>query len=311
VLLLLPCGVMAFARLRVAAQAKPRKAKGAPPAGTKPKKAGGFGARKEKAAATPKEALAAAERSWDKMAKAGTPSQLFVVSARSSAPSAPPALSDWLPVAELAVADEVVGEVGGLQAALAALAGPLAPAAPECVSRALRGTPGGAGAGDAAELAVETWDSYQAAMSAARAAEEASDRRRALAVLGLPPDEEPERAAIKSAYRKEMAKSHPDRNPGDEAAAARYAAVLAAYETLAGEVLDVGGSGYEALAVGGGMRDHSKLAEHAAKGGSKEADVPAGMCGIRALVNEEVLIFRSRNATAGAGAAEPAAAGVP
>lgn len=37
---------------------------------------------------------------------------------------------------------------------------------------------------------------------------------------------------MKSAYRKQVLKHHPDRNPGDETAASRFKKVQAAYEVL-------------------------------------------------------------------------------
>lgn len=55
-------------------------------------------------------------------------------------------------------------------------------------------------------------------------------QRDALKVLELEPDAD--EAAIKAAYRRLAKANHPDLNPGDAAAAARFQAVQAAYETL-------------------------------------------------------------------------------
>jgi hypothetical protein len=56
------------------------------------------------------------------------------------------------------------------------------------------------------------------------------DEMRALDVLGLEPDVEFE--AIRTAHRRLVKESHPDTNPGDEAAAKRFHAVQTAYEVL-------------------------------------------------------------------------------
>ena len=50
------------------------------------------------------------------------------------------------------------------------------------------------------------------------------------AVLGVPADATA--ADIKKAYRKQALLSHPDKNPGDAAAAERFQAVHSAYEVL-------------------------------------------------------------------------------
>src|SRR3569832_2477659 len=49
-------------------------------------------------------------------------------------------------------------------------------------------------------------------------------------VLGLPPGAS--ESDIKRAYRRLARRYHPDINPGDRAAAARFQQILAAYETL-------------------------------------------------------------------------------
>ncbi|MCL4465003.1 MAG: J domain-containing protein [Chloroflexi bacterium] len=57
-----------------------------------------------------------------------------------------------------------------------------------------------------------------------------SKRRRALAALGLGRDATP--AQIRASYRKLALAGHPDRHPGDEAKAARFREVAAAYAFL-------------------------------------------------------------------------------
>src|ERR1700693_1380175 len=53
--------------------------------------------------------------------------------------------------------------------------------------------------------------------------------------LGVPPDADLE--TIKAAYRKLAMQFHPDRNPGDAAAAARMKDINLAYEEIKGGVL--------------------------------------------------------------------------
>lgn len=266
------------------------------------KRAGGFGGGGGARGSTKKgakkadggAALAAAEKAYS---KGRDDAVVYVASARgveTDAGAPPRALSDYLPVAEVSVPSGALTDAlnSGLHAAASALDGPLSSAANECVARLLKGT---SGVGSASlEWAVESIDSYEAAYSAATEAGGADARNKALATLGLDASDEPDRAAIRRAFRKQMAASHPDQNPGDEAAAERYTAVQAAFEVLSGDsvAMSDGGSGYATLAAGSGKRDLTPVKKAAPKAASG-ADIT---CGLRLFPAQEVLVFRERNA---------------
>ena len=81
------------------------------------------------------------------------------------------------------------------------------------------------------DWAYETLPSADAAYITARkaGATAVDDVTNAVRVLGIPPGDATNRAAVRSAYRKAAAQSHPDQSTGD---AERFSAVQAAYELL-------------------------------------------------------------------------------
>ena len=81
----------------------------------------------------------------------------------------------------------------------------------------------------------------------------------ALEVLGLSADQASSRALLRKSYRAAVLKHHPDKNPGDPDAAARFRAACAAYSVL------------EKRATGGGSAD-VELSEAARRGADSALD---------------------------------------
>ena len=83
----------------------------------------------------------------------------------------------------------------------------------------------------------------------------------ALEVLGLSADQASSRALLRKSYRAAVLKHHPDKNPGDPDAAARFRAACAAYSVL------------EKRATGGGSAD-VELSEAARRGADSAEAAP-------------------------------------
>ena len=168
---------------------------------------------------------------------------LAVVSARCK-PPAPgaacpePALCDWLPLCTAMFVDGAVLKGGDMEVSLvdgipALLVGStqLRSVAMAALRFAVPTTAVKKLTWSDLDWAYESLPSADAAYITARkaGATAVDDVTNAVRVLGIPPSDAGNRAAVRSAYRRAAAQSHPDQSTGD---AERFGAVQAAYELL-------------------------------------------------------------------------------
>lgn len=258
---------------------------------------------------------------WERVGRVARRS--FVLSARWAGPAqdAPSSLSDWLPIAELLLVDGA--QLSGAETYSISAAPALAAALPSSqlaplLLAALRRAAGGASKRlipSALAFAFESSSSFDAALAAARSGGGSRDEvTAAQTLLGVSAAEAGDRAAVRGAYRRAAAASHPDRLPEGSAeqaeAASTFAKVQAAYELLTTKAATGSGAAAVARAARGyeawdaSKRDFEHIPSPAdwadgaaAQAAARAAGAAAGGFGVaaQALPQELVSFFALRN----------------
>ncbi|ACO65726.1 predicted protein [Micromonas commoda] len=288
-------------------------------------------AARKKAAAAMRDVVSRQGKAYDRIVKEMDRDEFreYILSVRHNSPEPVQQLCDWLPIAEVVVADkqayeakkffrsvgsdipeteqQAVGadQIEGVPAIKAKLPG----MREEAVGMAylMAGSVVKDVPFEELEFGVEDWGSFEMAVDAYEAQQSTSKRfAAAAATLGVAADDDP--ADVKRVYRKLIATEHPDRNP--DSSLEKFNAIKEAYELLS----DRGGqSGTTFEGLGDkAKRDFRKLSDvHAgvtSKGGELvEADVGSKVeVVMRSLTIYDRIktMFIARNVSLGARKAE-------